>query len=97
MTKKFFRWIFKILFTIIILIAAMYDGFHLWEYATGGKYVDYLKANSETIKLEESFSYDLMQSDLEKNDLILVGEIHGFHEPTVFDVDFLNTFIKIMV
>ena len=90
MIKKFFKWIFKLIVGIILLIAVTYGGFHLWEYATGGKFVEYLEANSETIKLEENFSYDLMRSDLEKNDLILVGEIHGFHEPIVFDVDFFK-------
>ena len=90
MIKKFFKWVFKIIFGIVVLIAFLYGGFHLWEYATGGKYVDYLKANSETIKLEENFSFELMESDLKKNDLILVGEIHGFHEPIVFDVDFFK-------
>ncbi len=67
-----------------------YGGFHLWEYATGGKYVKFLKANAETVPLEEHFTYANMADDIARSKLILVGEIHGFKEPCRFDVDFFK-------
>lgn len=67
-----------------------YPIFQTIEYLTGGKYLKYLEQNSTTIPLEESFSYDILTEDIEKNKLIMVGEIHGFKEPTVFDFDFFK-------
>jgi hypothetical protein len=90
MIKKFFKWAFKILLGIILLIALAYGGFHLVEYATGGKYVDYLSENSETIGIDESFTFEMMDDDLESSKLVLVGEIHGFKAPQQFDLDFFK-------
>jgi hypothetical protein len=90
MIKKFFKWTFKIVLGIILLIALAYGGFHLVEYATGGKFVDYLEANSETISIDESFTFDMMNDDIEASKLILVGEIHGFEAPQKFDLDFFK-------
>jgi hypothetical protein len=72
---------------IILLAAMIYGGFHLWEYSTGGKYIDYLNNNSETIPLDESFSFNQLDKDIDDNSLVLVGEIHGFEEPQQFDYD----------
>jgi hypothetical protein len=47
MIRKIFKWSFKILTGIILIAALFYGGFHLWEYATGGKYIKYLSENSE--------------------------------------------------
>ena len=57
------------------------------EYATGGPYVEYLKANQETVKIGEAFSFETIDKDIPKHDLILVGEIHGFKEPQSFDLN----------
>lgn len=88
--KKFFKWTFRLLIGLILVMALFYGGFHLWEYSTGNKYVSYLTENSETIPLEQNFSYDTLGKDVEKNQLILVGESHGFKEPTKFDIDFFK-------
>lgn len=90
MIKKFFKWTFKIVLGIILLIALTYGGFHLVEYTTGGKFVEYLEANSETISIDESFTFDMMNDDIEASKLILVGEIHGFEAPQKFDLDFFK-------
>jgi hypothetical protein len=90
MIKKFFKWTFRLFLGSLLLTALLYAGFHLWEYSTGGKYVKYLKENSQTTPLGEQFSYDIMAKDIEKSKLILVGEIHGFEEPLKFDVDFFK-------
>jgi hypothetical protein len=90
MIKKIFKWTFRILFGFILVIALAYGGFHLIEYATGGKYVDYLSANSETIGIDESFTFEMMNDDIEKSKLILVGEIHGFKTPQQFDLNFFK-------
>ncbi|KAA3650944.1 MAG: hypothetical protein DWP98_03605 [Bacteroidetes bacterium] len=90
MLKKILKWIFKILISLLLLLALLFGGFHLWEYASGGKFVKYLSENSETIPLKDSFSYEIMEHDIEQSQLILVGEIHGFDEPAKFDVDFFK-------
>lgn len=87
MLRKLFKWTFKAIFGLTLLIALAYGGFHLWEYATGGKYIDYLSANSETVAIGEQFSFEMLNTDIEKAQLILVGEIHGFDEPSKFDLD----------
>lgn len=88
--KKFFKWFFGSIAAIIVLALLSYGGFHLWEYATGGKYVAYLSAHSETVAVDDSFSFELMADDLAENKVILVGEIHGFKVPCDFDVDFFK-------
>ncbi len=88
--KKVFKLLGKILASSILFITLIYGAFHLWEYTTGGKYVKYLSQHSETIPLESTFSYREINKDIPNNQLILVGEIHGFHEPTKFDVDFFK-------
>ena len=90
MKKKTRIWILGILPALIILPLMASGIFHFWEYATGSKYINYLTENSETIPLEKSFSYSIMAEDLEKSKLILVGESHGFDEPSKFDVDFFK-------
>lgn len=90
MIKSFFKWTFRLVVGLILAGAITYGIFHLWEYSTGGKFVDYLSANSETIPLEESFTYEALGADIEKSQLILVGEIHGFHEPNKFDAHFFK-------
>ena len=90
MIKKLLKISFKFILVAFVLVAISYGGFHLWEYATGGKYVNFLSKNSETIPIEKSFSFERMEQDIANNHLILVGEIHGFHEPSVFDVDFFK-------
>ncbi len=77
---------------VIILSFISYYSLLGTEYITGGKFVDYLKINSETIKTEDSFTFDIMQSDIEKNQLILVGEVHGIGESENFD---FNLFKKL--
>ena len=90
MIRKIFKWSFKILTGIILIAALFYGGFHLWEYATGGKYIKYLSENSESIPLDSNFIYSTLGKDIEKNQLIMVGEIHGFDEPAKFDIDFFK-------
>lgn len=90
MIKKIFKTVLKLFLGFILLIAIAYGVFHLWEYASGGKYVKYLQDHSETVNLDESFSYDLAKTDIEKSKLILVGEIHGIEESSKFDVHFFK-------
>jgi len=90
MFRKILKWSLKILIGTLLFFGILYGGFHLWEYASGGKYVEYLTANSETVPIEETFSYETIGKDLADKKLILVGEIHGFDEPSKFDVDFFK-------
>lgn len=90
MVKRIFKTIGKLLLVFILLIGLLYAGFHLWEYATGGKYIKYLTENGETIPLEDDFDFDNLKDDIERSELILFGEIHGFKEPIKFDVDFFK-------
>ena len=90
MIKKIIKFLFKIFLLVIALAFTSYWTFLGWEYATGGKYIQYLKENSETIPLEDAFTYNIAKEDIEKSKLILVGEIHGFEEPIKFDLDFFK-------
>ena len=94
MIKKIFKSVIKILLGIMVLIAIAYFSFFAWEYVTGDKFVNYINRNIETVTGNESFTYEIMKDDIENSKLILVGETHGFHEPTVFDVDFFKYLYK---
>lgn len=85
--KRFLKNVFKGIAGILVLMVILYGGFHLWEYATGGKYVNYLKENSETLPLDQPFTFKTLDDDIRQNRLILVGEIHGFEEPQKFDYE----------
>jgi hypothetical protein len=87
MIKRILKMVIKGIIGISLIIGILYGGFHLWEYSTGGKYVDYLKENSETVSLSESFSFKMLDNDIKENRLIMVGEIHGFEEPQKFDYE----------
>lgn len=87
MIKKLFKFLFKAFLGVILMIALLYGGFHFWEYVTGGKYIDYLSSNSETIALDESFNFNQLDQEIGKTEVLLVGEIHGFEEPQKFDYD----------
>lgn len=88
--RKFFKWFFAFLFSVVLFIGLLYGSFHLWEYSSGGKIVKYLSENSVTIPINESFNYQSIEPDIKNTNLILVGEIHGFDEPSKFDVDFFK-------
>jgi len=88
--KKVIKLLGKFLAGCLLIVTLLYGGFHLWEYATGGKYVKFLSEHSETIPLESTFSYQAISKDISNNQLILVGEIHGSHEPEKFDIDFFT-------
>lgn len=90
MVKKILKWVLIIFLGLILLIALSYGGFHLWEYMSGKKYLKYLTENSETVPIEKSFDFEILEKDIESKKLILVGEIHGFDEPAKFDVDFFK-------
>jgi hypothetical protein len=87
MIKRIFKLTLKGIFGISLIAGILYGGFHLLEYSTGSKYITYLKKNSETIPLSESFSFNMLDNDIKENRLILVGEIHGFEEPQKFDFE----------
>lgn len=87
MIKRIFKLTLKGIIGISLIAGILYGGFHLLEYSTGSKYIAYLKENSETIKLSESFSFNMLDNDIKENRLILVGEIHGFEEPQKFDFE----------
>jgi hypothetical protein len=87
MIKRFLKIALKGLIGISLISGLLYGGFHLWEYSTGGKYIEYLKENSETVFLGESFGFEILNNDIKKNRLIMVGEIHGFEEPQKFDYE----------
>ncbi|MDN3653705.1 hypothetical protein QWY77_13250 [Thalassotalea ponticola] len=57
---------------------------------SGTDYVEYLNRNKESKPLSEPFEFDLIKGDISRHSLILVGEIHGFHTPTEFDVEFFT-------
>lgn len=84
---KIVKWIFKSVLFILLLIALAYGGLLGVEYVTGGKFVDYLEKNSETVALGESFDYSRLDEDIKDNNILLVGEIHGFHEPQLIDYE----------
>lgn len=88
--KKTFKIIFLVFLALIFISIAAYFSFLGWERITGGKFVDYLNQNKETVGIDDSFSYKIMENDLAENKLILVGESHGFEEPTKFDIDFFK-------
>lgn len=90
MIKKIIKLTAKIALGIIILIVIVYFSFIGWEYVTGNKFVDYINRNIETVPINKSFTYEIMSEDIKNNQLILVGETHGFNEPTIFDVDFFK-------
>lgn len=90
MINRILKVILKGIIGVSLMISLVYGGFHLWEYLTGGKYIAYLKENSETVPLGESFSFDMLGNDIRDNRLILVGEIHGFEEPQKFDYDLFS-------
>lgn len=87
MIKRIFKVTLKGIIGISLIAGILYGGFHLWEYSTGGKYIAYLKEHSETIHLSESFSFSMLDKDIKENQLIMVGEIHGFEEPQKFDYE----------
>ncbi len=88
MIKRIFKTGIKIFLATVILLFISYLSFIGWEYITGNKYVKYLKNNIETVSLNSNFDYKIMNDDIELNNLIFVGEIHGFKEPNKFDYDF---------
>lgn len=90
MIKRIFKLTLKGIIGISIIAGILYGGFHLLEYSTGSKYIAYLKENSETIPLSESFSFNMLDNDIKENRLILVGEIHGFEEPQKFDFELFS-------
>ncbi|UTW64512.1 hypothetical protein KFE98_10350 [bacterium SCSIO 12741] len=87
MVKRVFRFIGKSILALLVLALLSYAIFHLSEYLSGGTYVEYLEKNSETVDLDTPFSFSMADEDFASNDLILVGEIHGFDQPTHFDVN----------
>lgn len=87
MIKRFLKATFKGIIGISVVIGLLYGGFHLVEYSTGGEYITYLKENSETVPLDEFFSFETLDTDVKESRLILVGEIHGFEEPQKFDFE----------
>lgn len=90
MIKKVFKILLKTIVAVILIAFISYWLFLGWEYITGEKYVRYLKNNIETTSLDKTFSYKLIDKDIEKNKLILVGEIHGFKEPEKIDFNFFK-------
>lgn len=90
MIKRGFKWAIKLFAALVLIGMLAYGGFHLWEYASGGKYIAYLTENSQTIPIDKSFTYDGLGKDVENSQLILVGEAHGFKEPSKFDVEFFK-------
>lgn len=84
------KWIFKIFLSIVLLIVIAYGSFPSVIYVTGNKFVDYLKENSQTVSLGEAFNFDEISDHITNADFVLVGEIHGFHEPQLFDYNFFT-------
>jgi hypothetical protein len=87
---RFLKILFKLILSITVLVFIAYGAFRVKEYYVGRNYVDYLKSNSESVNLEEEFSYEIASKDISDYPLILVGEIHGFEVPTKFDVEFFS-------
>ncbi|NQZ78122.1 MAG: hypothetical protein HRT61_18755, partial [Ekhidna sp.] len=80
----------KILLSLLLLPLFIYTGFIGLQYIKGSKYLPYLERNTVSYPLDSNYSFELMDSDIKTHPLILVGEIHGFHEPIAFDVQFFT-------
>lgn len=87
---KFTKLLGTIGLTTAILAFGSWGLFYVTEHVSGKEYVDYLQNNKESKPLSEPFEFDLMNGDISRHSLILVGEIHGFHTPTEFDVEFFT-------
>ncbi len=72
----------------ICLLALM--GFKALENLKGNSFYSYLKENISMKDLNDAYDFSIIKEDISSNNLILVGEIHGFNEPTIFDVEFLE-------
>ncbi|MGF1566435.1 MAG: hypothetical protein ACFCUH_13790 [Flavobacteriales bacterium] len=88
--KRFLKRFLAVTAVLLVLPMLVFGVFQLWEYSTGGDYVAYLEANAETVPLESTFNYQRIAGDLDQAKLILVGEIHGFDEPSAFDASFFK-------
>ena len=87
---KILKIIFRGLLSIVVLSLIAYGIFRAREHFVGSDYISYLTKNSESVSLEDPFSFDIVTEDILNYSLILVGEIHGFEEPTKFDVEFFD-------
>lgn len=94
MLKKILKIFFLGTLSLLLLAFISYYSFLGYEYITGGKFVKYLIDNKETVAIDENFSFEIMNEDIEDSKLILVGEIHGFNEPAKFDVEFFKHLYK---
>lgn len=90
MLKKILKRTLIVILTLILLPIAAYYAMLGWEYVTGTKYVNYLKNNSETVGIDEAFTFAIADADIAASDLILAGEIHGTKTACQFDVDFFR-------
>lgn len=88
--KRFLKRFLVVTVVLLVMPMLVFGVFQLWEYSTGGDYVAYLEANAETVPLESTFNYQRIADDLDQAKLILVGEIHGFDEPSAFDASFFK-------
>ena len=88
--KKKLKVILLIIIGPIVLGIMANLAFKAIEFTTGGKFVSYLEDHSETVTIDEPFSYSIADDDIQKSKLILVGEAHGVKEPTKFDVHFFK-------
>lgn len=90
MLKKILTRTFIVILALFVLAFAAYFGMLGWEYLTGNQYVKYLKQNSETVGIDDTFTFEIADADIAASDLILVGEIHGTKTACEFDVDFFK-------
>jgi hypothetical protein len=88
--KRFLKRFLAVTAVLLVMPMLVFGVFQLWEYSTGGSYVAYLEAIAESVPLDSTFNYQRIAGDLDQAKLILVGEIHGFDEPSAFDASFFK-------
>ena len=88
--KRIFKFLGKGLLALLGLIVVMFSSFRVSEHVKGNNFIPYLESNIESSQNPEDLSFEMMKEDIQKSKLILVGEIHGFQDATLFDPVFFS-------
>lgn len=88
--KRVFKIIAKAILGLVLLGFLLFTGFKTIEYIKGNPFISYLKVNSEAANLDDQLNFSIADDDIDRKKMILVGEVHGFKEPTRFEPEFFN-------
>ncbi|MEM6738067.1 MAG: hypothetical protein AAF620_18560 [Bacteroidota bacterium] len=88
--KRVCKVIAQVVLGLLILALLFFSGFKVTEYVRGRSFISYLEANHESTPFEGHLDFNLVDPDVDRHQLILVGEIHGFKEPTRFEPEFFE-------